>query len=198
MLINCQFWHTAVFPRCNNLMGCVASRLFLYRSGYPVFRYVPKVALIWGWGHGIEKSPRGYTLDESHEEDGRLGVDWTAYYDTIMYLMLEHVRGMEKTLAGRKAADDSLVARLPELPGINRRQLEVLRRAIVDPGQEFRVSWHQAEFGVVYSTARSDLERLAEMGLLSRSMASQAYVYRAAPALPSRIEELAARQRRAR
>lgn len=191
MLVNCQFWHDAVFPRCNNLMGCVASRLYLYRHGFPVFRYVPKIALIWAWRNGWEKSPRGYTLEESHVPDGRLGVDWTPYYDTLMSLMLGHVLAMERSLGTRKAANDEVLEQVGAIPRLNARQADVLRRAVVDPGSEFRISWQRERYGVVYSTARADLEGLVEMGLLARGMAGSAYVYRPAPGLAARAADLA-------
>lgn len=187
MLVNCQFWHHAIFARCNNLMGCIASRLFLYRGGFPVFRYVPKILLLWSWKAGQERSPRGYTFEEARVPDGRNCVDWTAYYDTVMRLMLDHICEMEEGLGARKAANDQAIAAIASLPDINRRQAEVLRRAVLDPASEFRISWHQSEFGVVYSTARSDLERLEELGLLARGMSGAAYVYRPAPSLAGRI-----------
>ncbi len=187
MLVNCQFWHYALFPRCNNLMGCVASRLYLYRHGYPVFRYIPKMHLIWSWKTGLERSPRGYTLEESHAEDGRSSMDWTAYYDTVMQMMLDHIYRMEDTLGTRKAANDRAIAGIANIPNLNQRQIEVLRQAVVDPASEFRISWHQRAYEVVYSTARADLEKLAELGLLSRAMSGSTYVYRPVPGLAGRI-----------
>lgn len=187
MLVNCQFWHDPAFPRCNNLMGCVASRLYLYRHGFPVFRYIPKIYLIWAWGADAVKSPRGYALEESHEPDGRNGVDWTAYYDTLLALMLDNILQIERSLGIRKAANDEVLAAIDGLAGLNGRQREVLRRALLDAGREFRIAWHKEKFNVVYSTARADLERLADLGLLTRAMAGAAYVYRPAPDLAERV-----------
>ena len=187
MLVNCQFWHHPIFPSCNNLMGCIASRLYLYRHGYPVFRYVPKIYLLWAWKQGRERSPRGYRLEESYAPDGRLGIDWTAYYDTVMQLMLEHVRTMERTMGSLKAVDDRTMGRIDDLPDLNARQAQVLRQAVIDPGREFRIAWHQREFGVVYSTAHSDLEKLTKRGFLARTMSGSAYVYRPAKGLAALI-----------
>ena len=190
MLVNCQFWHDTIFPGCNNLMGCIASRLYLYRHGYPVFRYVPKIQLLWSWSHGLARSPRGYALSEAYQPDGHLGLDWTPYYDTVMALMLASVREMERTLCARKAADDAIVADAVASPAVNARQAEVLRRAVIDPGSEFRISWHREEFGVVYSTARADLEGLASMGLLTRENSGGAHVFRPVPGIAARMGRL--------
>lgn len=187
MLVNCQFWHYRMFDRCNNLMGCIASRLFLFRKGFPVFRYVPKIHLLWAWKTGQEYSPRGYSFDEARAYDGRNCVDWTAYYDTIMQLMLNNILDMESALGARKAVNDQALACIARLPGINRRQAEVLRRAVLNPAMEFRISWHQNEFDVVYSTARSDLEHLEKLGLFVRGISGSTYVYRPAPSLINRV-----------
>lgn len=187
MLVNCQFWHDPIFPMCNNQMGCIASRLYLYRRGFPVFRYVPKIHLLWSWRNGRGCEEGGYTFDESHQDNGLLGVDWTAYYDTVMRLMLEHVRQMEESLCARKAADEAALARVASSPRLNARQATVLRQAVLDPGREFRISWHRQEHGVVYSTARADLQGLVDLGLLACAKAGSAHVFRSVPGLAARL-----------
>lgn len=42
-----------IYPSCNNLMGCIASRLYLLQKGFPVFRYVPKIRIMEKWKQGM-------------------------------------------------------------------------------------------------------------------------------------------------
>jgi Fic family protein len=65
----------------------------------------------------------------------------------------------------------------------NPRQRALLARALRHPGAVYTVALHQREHGVVYETARSDLRRLEEAGLLKRKQSGKKFVFVAAPRL---------------
>lgn len=178
MLVNCQFWRTLLFERCNNLMGCIASRFYLLKAGYPVFRYVPKIRILEKWRRGFydEVVDCSYAEALSCANDE---MDWTLYYDTVMRLMLREILTMERSLAVRKALDDRAIEGIAHIPYLSHRQQEVLRQAVLAPETEFFISKQQKKYGIVYSTARADLEKLADLGLLTRLMHGAAYSYRA-------------------
>lgn len=182
MLVNCQFWRAALFPSCNNLMGCVASRLYLLQQGHPVFRYVPKIRILEKWRAGGYGDAAAFTFEEAlatAEENG----DWTPYYDVVMRLMLKEVRSIARSLSVKARVDEDAVAGIDRIPGLAHRQRDVLRSAVLIPDKTFRISSHQKTYGIAYSTARGDLESLADAGLLSRFVDGQAYSYRAAACL---------------
>lgn len=189
MLVNCQFWRAPLFPSCNNLMGCVASRYYLAREGYPVFRYVPKIRVLEKWKHGSYGGVAKFTYDEALEPVARYK-DWTYYYDTVMDLMLREVEAMERSLLKRAALDDEALDLAERIPYLSHRQREVLRRAILVPGAEFTIAEQKQRYGVVYSTARADLEELVERGLLDRTRKGQAFVYCAAAGLQDNLRAI--------
>lgn len=178
MLVNCQFWRAPIFPSCNNLMGCIASRLYLVQQGYPVFRYVPKIRILDKWKQGSyrQEVPCSYEEALACAEDS---MDWTLYYDTVMKLMLREVHAMERSLVLRAATDREAIEGIARVPYLTHRQQEVLRQAVLRPEHVFRIAEHQKHYGVAYSTARSDFEKLVELGFLSRNIEGQAYTYQA-------------------
>lgn len=176
MLVNCQFWRAALFPSCNNMMGCIASRFYLVREGYPVFRYIPKIRVLEKWKQGSYRGVEKFTYDEALRQVDR-DKDWTFYYETVMALMLREVESMERSLGRRAVLDDEALDLVERIPYLSHRQREVLRRAILVPGAEFTIAGQKERYGVVYSTARADLEDLVKRGLLDRTKKGQAFVY---------------------
>lgn len=193
MLVNCQFWRAPLFPTCNNLMGCVASRFYLVSEGYPVFRFVPKIRILEKWKQGGYAEAAAFTYREALAEVEH-AKDWTLYYDTVMSLMLREVSAMEQTLTRRAARDDEALAAVERIPYLAHRQREVLRQAVLVPGAEFTIAEQKSRYGVVYSTARADLESLVARGLLERVQRGQAYIYKAASTLRENLMALEERR----
>lgn len=116
-------------------------------------------------------------------------MDWTLYYDTVMRLMLHEVRAMERSLSNRKAYDDRAIEGIKRVPYLSHRQQDILKQAVLVPETEFTISAQKKNFGIAYSTARADLEKLAETGLLDRVINGSAYAYRAVSDLKRRLAE---------
>lgn len=187
LLVNCFFWRFKVFPRFNNFMGCILSRLFLYKEGYPVLRYAPKAWLYERWrvnDWGALGCTLSYRFEEAvveHEDSD----DFTVLYDSIMRLMLVSVERMEQSLGMRRLSDERAFAGIGRIPYLSYRQTEVLRKAVLEPQYEFGIREHQRKYGIAYSTARSDLMKLAERGYLSQTLCGSKIVFCASPTLPS-------------
>ncbi len=184
MLVNCQFWHVPIFEGCNNLMGCLASRFFLYREGYPVFRFIPKIRILEKWKLGLYSEEAETTFIDALETAYR-DLDWTVYYDTFMKLMLEEARTLDHALSIRSNIDEQAIEGIRRVPYLNYRQTEVVKEAVLVPEREFLIAEHQRRYEVVYSTARADLEHLANIGLFTRRIKGAAYSYRAEADLKS-------------
>ena len=71
----------------------------------------------------------------------------------------------------------------------NRRQLEVLTDAIRHPDASYTYGTHAASHRVTHETARADLSKLAERGLLIRRRIGREYSFEPAPDLPQRLRE---------
>lgn len=182
MLVNCQFWRTLVVPGCNNLMGCVASRLYLCQQGFPVLRYMPKMLILEKWRRGYydNYAEATYTQVMERVDDD---MDWTLYYDTFMKLLLHEIEATQEALTQRKTADDRAISGIRMIPYLSHRQQDILRQAVLSPDYVFTISAHQKRYRTAYSTARADLEKLADAGYLLRRMKGAAYTYVAAPDL---------------
>ena len=76
---------------------------------------------------------------------------------------------------------------------LNHRQLALLAHAIRHPDAEFTTRSHMTSHNVVYATARADLLRLAELGLLDRRRRGRKLsVFQTPPDLDARIRSAAA------
>lgn len=70
---------------------------------------------------------------------------------------------------------------------LNHRQLSVMNHALRQPQDSFTIDIHKREQQISYQTARTDLEELAELGLLEKSKISRMFVYTAPENLQERI-----------
>ena len=68
----------------------------------------------------------------------------------------------------------------------NPRQQRVLMDALHDSRARYTIEGHQREFGVVYQTARADLLKLEEAGLLRREAHGKKFIFSPAPGLRNR------------
>lgn len=105
----------------------------------------------------------------------QLGVIQRAIDDLHEYLRrkMEEVRDSERILRG---------------VGLNHRQSALTGHALRHPSADYTFRSHQRSHGVVYQSARSDLLDLEARGYLVRRMVGQAYHFRPAADLRSRIE----------
>ncbi|MBQ9067613.1 MAG: hypothetical protein IJ131_00930 [Eggerthellaceae bacterium] len=190
LLVNCFFWRYSPFDHFNNIMGCIASRLFLCQAGFPVFRFIPKSMLYVRWRSGELVSPDGHLFSEAAVHDGNF-IDYTVMYESILGLMLQSVQQMEASLNVRKKIDDDALRGIQSSPFFNYRQAHLLGQAVLAPDTEFNIRSHQVLHNVAYSTARADLLKLVEMGLLSQSVRDSVFFYRATPGFKTQLAQLA-------
>lgn len=79
---------------------------------------------------------------------------------------------------------------------LNHRQWALIRHALRHPSSAYTIEGHRRNHAVVYQTARSDLLRLVELGLVSKRKAGQAFVFEAPADLKQRLEEVESSLRR--
>ena len=95
-----------------------------------------------------------------------------------------HVEGR----AREQAAALALLGRLRAERRFNSRQAALMERAARQPNARFDIATYQAENGVSYQTARSDLLELAAAGALKKEKRGNAFVFAPAPDLRQRLE----------
>jgi Fic family protein len=67
---------------------------------------------------------------------------------------------------------------------LNSRQLALLRHALRHPEFTYYIKEHQNSHGIVYETARRDLVRMTELGLLNMDKQGKAFMFAVPQNLP--------------
>ncbi len=150
------------------------------RHGYWLAEYLP----ISGF---IRNAPSKYA--RSFVEVETDGGD-TTYF--LIHQLKILVRAIEDTYAyvGRKTAEVRDVERLLQTDDdLNGRQLALLSDAIRRPDAIYSFDSHAISHRVTHETARSDLRRLAERGLLVQRRKGRKHIFEPAPDLPTRLKE---------
>ena len=70
---------------------------------------------------------------------------------------------------------------------MNHRQIALLSHALRHPVQDYTVESHRRSHRITTQTARTDLQRLTERGLLEQRKRGRAFVFRAPDDLRERI-----------
>ena len=121
------------------------------------------------------------------------GNDLTYFIVHQVEVMLRALSDVESYIE-KKIEQTRVVERmLTQATDLNHRQLSLLAHAIRHPDTEYTIRSHRTSHSVVYATARADLFRLAELGLLERRrIGRKTFVFRVPPNLEERIRSFAA------
>lgn len=169
--------------------GRTARALFYWamaRQGYWLMEFL-------SISHVLRKAPAQYVRAYLHTETD----DNDATYFIIHQLdaIRQSITALHHYL-GRTAKEQRETGRLLASSQklrdqLNHRQIALLTHALKHPGERYLVEGHQRSHGVVYETARSDLLRLAKLGLLQKTQSGRAHAFTAPNDLRERIDTLA-------
>lgn len=169
--------------------GRTARVLFYWsmaRHGYWMMEYVSISTII---KNGPSKYARAYLYTEGDDNDA------TYFIDFNLRLIIRAIKKLQAYLASKaneikdveQILGSSLFAKR-----LNHRQVALISHALRNPGEIYSFESHRKSHSVTYPTARSDLLRLAEYGLLDQRKIGNAYVFRAINNVQGRLEELKA------
>ena len=86
---------------------------------------------------------------------------------------------------------EQLINKSPDIQNLlNHRQIALINRALKDPGTLFYIESHRGSHNITYDTARTDLLKLADMGLLEKSKIGKAFVFSAVANLKHKLEKI--------
>ena len=115
----------------------------------------------------------------------------------LTYFLLYHLEVVDRAIhelreyLARKAAELRNVERLAKDAGVlNHRQLALVGHATRNPDASYTIQSHRRSHGVVYQTARTDLLRLVDLGLLSMRTVGKAFRFSPSPDLEPRLRSL--------
>ena len=165
--------------------GRTARALFYWamlRHDYRLFEFV-------SISRFLKKAPAQYARAFLHTETD--GNDLTYFIVHQVDVIRRAIDELDEYLE-TKARQVQLVERmLRRSTDLNHRQLALLAHAVRHPDAEYTTRSHQTSHDVAYATARADLFRLAELGLLDqRRMGRRIHVFCAPPDLETRLESL--------
>lgn len=168
--------------------GRTARALFYWsmaRSGYWLTEFL-------SISQFLRSAPRQYVQAYLHTETDRN--DTTYFLLHQLDIIRRSISALHEYL-GRKVHEQREAERLLVKAGqlraqLNHRQLALLTHALKHPGEIYRVAKHQAVHDVVYQTARADLLRLEELGLLVKLKQGNAFVFYAPDNLAERFQGL--------
>lgn len=161
--------------------GRTARALFYWyalRQGYWLLEYVSISKVI------REESGKKYELAYLNAE--RDAGDATYFVLHQLDAILAGLRALQAYFDAKANELDDVAARITDMSrgkAINHRQVAVLTEAARHPVRIFTVGEHQSANGVVYLTARKDLEDLVAQGWMRRTKNGRQVEYRAAPLL---------------
>ncbi len=168
--------------------GRTARALFYWsmaRSGYWLTEYLSISRLIKS---APAKYARAYLHTETDDNDA-------TYFILHQVDIIERAVDALHAYLARKIQEqrsaESLLRHSPNLADqLNYRQTALLSHALRHPGHGYTVASHQRSHQVVTQTARTDLLKLAELGLLDQRKRGRAFVFHAPPDLAERIKAI--------
>ena len=179
-----HFWLAYDHPFADG-NGRTARALFywaLLRRGYRIFEFL-------SISRFLEAAPEQYARAFLHAEtDGNDATYFIAHQVDVILRALDALDGYLQLKAAQAARIDRMLRNRTDL---NHRQLALLAHAVRHPDWEYTTRSHMTSHSVVYATARADLFRLAELGLLDRQRRGRKLnVFQAPPDLEARIRAL--------
>ena len=164
--------------------GRTARALFYWsmlRSGYWLAQYF-SISTI------LRKAPGQYV--ESYLKTETDGSDAT-YFVLHQLQVIEQAIGSLNEYITKKALEVAEVEQLAlSVPGLNRRQIAVINAAQRDPYRSFTIDEHMSQEKVTYQSARTDLLKLEELGLLTKARVGKRYEFRSGGNLATLLRPL--------
>lgn len=155
--------------------GRTARALFYWsmlRQGYWTMEFV-SISRI------LKNAPAQYTRSYLYTETDENDVTYFVLHQ--LRVILRAIRELLEYL--RKKSDEhkeleTLVHKSVKLQqALNHRQIALLNRALKNPDAIFTVASHRGSHNVTYDTARTDLLKLADFGLLDKSKRGRAFLF---------------------
>ncbi|HEX4681782.1 MAG TPA: Fic family protein [Gemmatimonadaceae bacterium] len=173
--------------------GRTARALFYWsmaRQGYWLCEYI-SISRILKKARG--KYARAYLYTESDENDATYFI---LYQLRVLLRAIDDLHEYLRAKAAEIHEAELLVRRASFLHGeLNPRQLVLINHALKNPDARYTVASHQRSHGVTYETARTDLMKLSQTGLLDVTKSGRAFVYVPAADLRKRLEGRVTRPR---
>ena len=179
-----HFWLAYDHPFADG-NGRTARALFYWamlRRGYWMFEFLSISPF-------LKAAPEQYARAFLHAETD--ASDATYFIVHQVEIILRSLDALDRYLQSKASQAARIDRMLRSHTDLNHRQLALLAHAIRHPAWEYTTRSHMTSHDVAYATARADLRRLAELGLLDRRRSGRKLnVFLTPPDLEKRIRTL--------
>lgn len=142
------------------------SFMMLLQAGYDFFRYFSISGVI------AEERAKYYKAIKDVEDDD---FDMTYFIDYYTGMLACAVKAMEERLVDKVVMEQTLDKL--KAAGMNSRVIEGAKWILTSPNQSITIKAWQKKFGVVLETARQDLFKLEDAGIVHRKLVKRQYVF---------------------
>ena len=142
------------------------SFMMLLQAGYDFFRYFSISGVI------AEERAKYYKAIKDVEDDD---FDMTYFIDYYTGMLARAVKAMEERLVDKVVLEQTLDKL--KAAGMNKRIIEGAKWILTSPNQSITIKAWQKKFGVVLETARQDLFKLEDAGIVHRKLVKRQYVF---------------------
>ena len=142
------------------------SFMMLLQAGYDFFRYFSISGVI------AEERAKYYKAIKDVEDDD---FDMTYFIDYYTGMLARAVKAMEERLVDKVVMEQTLDKL--KAAGMNSRVIEGAKWILTSPNQSITIKAWQKKFGVVLETARQDLFKLEDAGIVHRKLVKRQYVF---------------------
>ena len=156
-----HFWLAYDHPFADG-NGRTARALFYWsmlRHNYRIFEFASISSVLAG---APAQYARSFLYTETDDND------LTYFILHQLEVMLRAIANVESYLAAKTEQVRQVEETLKRSTDLNQRQLALLAHALRHPNAEYTIRSHMTSHSVAYATARADLFRLADLGLLER------------------------------
>ncbi len=140
----------------------------------------------------LKKAPakymRSYLYTETDENDATYFV--LHQLQVISQAIEELLESLKKKSDEHREIEDSFRKSIKLNTDLNSRQTSALNRALKNPEAIFTIESHRGSHRVTYQTARTDLLKLADLGLFEKSKRGKAFVFSSVENLRERLKNI--------
>ncbi len=160
------FVYVHPFVDGNGRTARALSYMMLLQAGYDFFRYFSISGVI------AEERAKYYKAIKDVEDDD---FDMTYFIDYYTGMLARAVKAMEERLVNKVVLEQT-IEKL-KAAGMNSRVVEGAEWILASPNSSVTIKAWQKKFGVVLETARQDLFKLEDAGIVKRRLVKRQYVF---------------------
>lgn len=153
---------------------------YLLRCAYSVIKRIPilmYIPLISNEDTKNNKYRKAHELEVQFAYGDGLCCTWD--YAGSIYMLYLGIKSVEEAIYELVQTEQNIGIRIKKLPDLSERQRSFLSKALMRKNMQFTIQFYMKEYSVSYATARGELLKLHEKGLLSMCKNGRQFTFQA-------------------